>query len=77
MLFQSARPVCAGVTVGMVGAAGSARFIRSLVVGVRPQDPASFTIAVTCLVGVALLAAGIAAIRAARVEPAWALTRDT
>jgi len=62
-----------GVAIGLGGALGVTRFLRTLLVGVSPFDPASFVAVSLVLTTVALLASYIPARRAARVDPVEAL----
>jgi ABC-type antimicrobial peptide transport system permease subunit len=62
-----------GVVGGLVGAALSARFLRSLLFEVRPGDPLTFAIVCTLLVAVGLAACYLPARRATRVDPLVAL----
>ncbi|MGA2182247.1 MAG: ABC transporter permease [Bryobacteraceae bacterium] len=66
-------PVLFGIAIGIVGALAANRVVASLLFGVAPRDPLSFVLAVSAMLGVALLAAAIPARRASRVEPAIAL----
>jgi putative ABC transport system permease protein len=62
-----------GVSIGLVGALGVTRFLRTLLFGVSPFDPASFVGVAATLTTVALLASYIPARRAAKVDPVEAL----
>jgi len=64
---------CIGITVGLLGALGSARLMSSLLYGVAPYDPVTFGAVVAVLASVALAACGIPARRAIRIAPATAL----
>lgn len=65
-----------GVVAGIGLFALVARFLRGLLYGVEPSDPATLTAAALMLVVVALLASWIPARRAARVDPADALRAE-
>jgi putative ABC transport system permease protein len=65
--------VCAGVVIGLVGAAGLTRFMQSLIYGVRPSDPLTYVGVSLLLVLVALAACYIPAQRALHVDPMIAL----
>jgi hypothetical protein len=76
VLGMAARPIVGGLVVGMLSALWAARLLDSLLYGVVPLDPASFTAA-----GVVLLVSGLAAalapaIRASRVDPIVALRAE-
>jgi predicted permease len=73
---ESAGVVIAGLAVGAVGAAISARFIGSLLYGVRPADPLAFLAAVLALAAAAALASVLPARRATRVDPVIALRSE-
>jgi hypothetical protein len=66
----------AGLVLGAALAAAATRWIESLLYGVRPLDPASWTAAIVILTGVAAIAALAPAVRAARMDPASALRLD-
>jgi putative ABC transport system permease protein len=62
-----------GVVLGLVGAAGASRLVRSLLFGVAPVDPATYALAAAILLIAAAGATVAPARRAARVPPADAL----
>jgi putative ABC transport system permease protein len=64
---------CAGIALGLAGAAGLTRFMQSLLYGVRPGDPLTYASVSLLLVLVALAACFIPAQRALRVDPMIAL----
>jgi putative ABC transport system permease protein len=68
--------VASGLVLGLVGAAGLARFIQSQLYGVSPLDPAVLAAAVAVLLAGTLCAVAIPAHRASRVDPAIALRED-
>jgi putative ABC transport system permease protein len=65
--------VGAGVLIGVVGAFGLTRLIASQLFGVRPTDPTTFILVALTLVGVAVVATFVPAMRATRVDPVVAL----
>jgi predicted permease len=65
-----------GVVAGLAVALGLTQLVKSMLYGLRPADPASFTAAGCLLLGVALIAAWIPAMRASRVEPMEALRHE-
>jgi ABC-type antimicrobial peptide transport system permease subunit len=74
--WQGMRLALAGIAVGLVTAFGVARWLLSLLFGIRAHDPLVFT-AVPILLGVvAFVAVWLPAIRATRVEPARALRAE-
>ncbi|HEX3868512.1 MAG TPA: ADOP family duplicated permease, partial [Gemmatimonadaceae bacterium] len=62
-----------GIGIGLAGALGVTRFLRTMLFGVSPFDPASFVGVSAMLAAIALLASYIPARRAARVDPVEAL----
>jgi predicted permease len=59
-----------GVALGLAGAAALTRLMQSALFGVTPLDPASFALAASLLLAVALAACLIPGARAASVDPA-------
>jgi len=66
----------AGVGIGVLVAAGLGRALDTLVYGLAPRDPRTFTAVACVLVVVALFACWLPARRAAHVDPLIALRRD-
>jgi predicted permease len=62
-----------GIVAGVIAAALSASFMASLLYGVRPRDPAIFTLVPLLLLVVAIAASYIPAWRATKVDPIVAL----
>ena len=65
-----------GIAIGLVGALAVTRFLRTMLFGVSPFDPASFAGVSALLTAIALLASYLPARRAARVDPVEALRYD-
>lgn len=65
-----------GVILGMAGAFGVTRFMASMLYNVGPNDPGTFMAVSGLLLLVALLACGIPALRAVRVNPLVALRSE-
>ena len=65
-----------GMAAGIAGAAIATRAIATLLFGVSPLDPATYLGVVAVLGGVAVIACGVPAWRAARVDPAVTLRAE-
>lgn len=76
VLIEGLQMALAGVLVGVTGAWGLTRFIRSLLYGVRPTDAFTFVLAPLLLLLVALAACYLPARRAAKVNPMVALRHE-
>jgi predicted permease len=76
VLRQGAVLVGLGLSIGIVGAAGLARLLRSLLLGVSPWDPLAFASVVAVLVLAAFVACLVPARRATRVDPLLALRHE-
>jgi putative ABC transport system permease protein len=73
VLYDGLAPVTVGVVIGMLGAAGMSRFVRSLLFEVGPLDPPTFVATALALVVVAVAATLVPARRATAVDPAITL----
>jgi ABC-type antimicrobial peptide transport system permease subunit len=73
ILRQHLRPAVAGIVIGVTAALALSRFLRSLLYGVRAEDPVTFVVMAVGLFAVAVLACLIPARRAMRVDPLIAL----
>ncbi|MGA7235726.1 MAG: ABC transporter permease [Bryobacteraceae bacterium] len=76
MLRNGMRPVLAGMVLGLVAAAGTARSIESLLFEVRPLEPFVFAAAPLVLALLAALACYAPARRGSRTDPIVALRYD-
>jgi predicted permease len=70
---QGLRPVIAGAVCGVVGAMAVTRLMRTLLFGVEPIDPLTYTVAIVLLGLIATTACALPALRATRVDPLVAL----
>jgi predicted permease len=76
ILWEGGVLLVAGLLIGIAGAASGTHFIRSLLFGVEPSDPATL-IGVTLAMGVVGIAAcWLPALRAAKIDPAVAIRRN-
>ncbi|HVL67507.1 MAG TPA: ABC transporter permease [Vicinamibacterales bacterium] len=73
ILRQHLRPALIGVALGLGGALALARFLESMVYGVRATDPSTFLLMGLTLLSVAVAACWIPARRATRVDALVAL----
>ena len=76
MIGQGLRLAGIGIAIGIAGAAGVTRLIRSLLYDVTPTDPLSFAAVVALMLAVAATAAYLPARRATNVDPMTALRAD-
>lgn len=73
VLRQGLSLVAVGIALGLAGGALLTRWIRGLLFGVSPADPATIVFVTSCLVLVAVFATVVPAWRATRVDPLIAL----
>jgi predicted permease len=76
VLRQGMELTVAGVVLGLIGAVFLTRVMGALLFGVGPRDIATFAAVPLVLLGVALLASVIPALRATRVDPLVALRTE-
>jgi putative ABC transport system permease protein len=76
VLVSALRTVAAGLALGTSAALASGRVVASQLYGVSAHDPLTFLAISALLVAVALLASGIPALRASRVDPISALRAE-
>jgi putative ABC transport system permease protein len=63
------KPILLGIVIGLVASLALSRLIASLIFGVRPTDPITFSAVSLILIAVGILANLLPAYRATRVEP--------
>lgn len=76
VLAEALRTSVTGVVIGLILAAVSTRFIRTMLFGVSTIDPAVYAIASVLLIASALLASYLPARRAASVDPLISLRAE-
>jgi ABC-type antimicrobial peptide transport system permease subunit len=76
ILVQGARLAALGLLIGAGLAYGAGSLLRSLLLGVPAGDPLTYATIATLLLGVALAASAIPALRAARIDPIRALRTE-
>jgi putative ABC transport system permease protein len=70
---QTVVVVAIGAGIGVGLALVGSRLMRNVLFGIGPADPVALGVALTLLVGVALVASYVPARRAARLDPTTAL----
>jgi ABC-type antimicrobial peptide transport system permease subunit len=73
VLSQGLRLAAIGMAIGFVLAFALTRLMASILFGVSPTDPATFTMVLLVLATIAMLACYLPARRATRVDPMVAL----
>lgn len=76
ILSESSWLAAAGIVVGVGAALMLAGAVRSMLFGIAPYDPLTFSTSIALLLGVALAASWIPARRAASVQPMQALRHE-
>ena len=76
MVVQGLRLSAAGVGLGIIAALLMTGAMRSMLVGVRPSDPATFVVMAIGFLVIAAVACGLPALRASRLDPMVALRDD-
>jgi putative ABC transport system permease protein len=76
VLVRGLRPILRGALVGVGLSVAAGRVLRDQLYGVTPQDPATLVAVAATLLGVAVVATLVPAIRAIRVAPARALADE-
>jgi predicted permease len=73
---QGITPTVIGIVVGMFAAVGVTRFMRGVLFGVSPLDPASYVAAPLLLIPIAIVAGLYPAFRASSVDPVTTLKAE-
>ncbi|MDQ3069773.1 MAG: ABC transporter permease [Acidobacteriota bacterium] len=73
MVGQGLKLSAAGIAIGIVAALGLVSGMQSMLVGVEPTDPATFAAIAVGFAVIAVIACGVPALRAARMNPLAAL----
>jgi predicted permease len=76
LLREGTMLACAGIVLGLIATLPFTTWLRSLLFGVSPTDPAVLSLAALALIGAALLAAAVPAWRASRIDPIAVLRHD-
>jgi putative ABC transport system permease protein len=76
ILTQGLRLNLIGVMIGLAAAFGMTRWMETLLFGVRPTDPLTFTVITVALTLVALVSCWLPARRATKIDPIFALRSE-
>lgn len=76
IVSDAIRLVLPGIAVGTLGALGLTRFLRALLYGITPTDPATFAQLAGAMLAVAIAAAFLPAVRAASTDPMHVLRQE-
>jgi predicted permease len=76
VIWQGMRLALIGVVAGIAASFGLTRLLSTLLFGVKPWDPAVFTVAPSMITAIALLAVLLPAERASNVDPMKALRSE-
>jgi predicted permease len=68
--------VLAGTLLGLLGSFGVSRFLDGMLYGIAPGDPGTLALVVLTMATVGLIAAGVPALRAARIDPLVAIRKE-
>ncbi len=76
VLWDGMKPVGLGLVLGLAGGSAAGAMIRSMLYGTSAFDPVVLAGMVGVLVGTALVACAVPALRAARIDPMQALRTE-
>ena len=66
----------AGVALGIPFVLAATRYVKSLLYGIEPNDPAAIALALAMLLAAGLVAGFVPALRASRIDPMVAVRYD-
>lgn len=76
VLGQGMQLASAGLVLGLLGAVALTRLLTTMLFGVQPNDPLTYSVVTVLLGGVAVAASSLPAWRASRVDPVIALRQE-
>ena len=76
VLWDGGTLLLAGTALGLLGSVAVARLLEGMLFGVTPGDPGTLAFVVGTILTVGLVAAGLPALRAARIDPLVAIRRE-
>lgn len=76
VIGQGMKLVVVGLGIGLAAAFGLTRLMRTLLFNINPGDPLTFALVAVALMGIALLACYLPALKATRVDPMVALRSE-
>ncbi|MBW3554091.1 MAG: FtsX-like permease family protein, partial [Gemmatimonadetes bacterium] len=76
VLWDGGVLLVAGTVLGLLGSLAVARLLEGMLFGVTPGDPGTLAFVVATIMTVGLIAAGLPALRAARIDPLVAIRKE-
>jgi hypothetical protein len=76
ILWEGGVLLLVGLVIGVIAAASGTHFIRTLLFGVEPTDPATLIAVALAMAVVGIAACWLPALRAAKIDPAVAIRRN-
>lgn len=77
VLGDGALLLAMGTALGLLGSLSVARLLDGMLFGIAPSDPWTLALVTLVMITVGLMAAGVPAVRAARVDPLVAIRKET